>query len=126
MAHLSILSTKYSYASLTELQEYLRTMSIKRGFTKESAQNTLLVMLEEVGELAKAIRKHSGIGIDHQRLDSYGNLKHEMADVLICLLILANKCDVNIFDAFHDKEKINSQRTWSTATKVAKSTNPPI
>jgi len=102
-------------SSLDQLQEYLRLMTIKRGFSKESAQDTLLVMVEEVGELAKALRKMNGIGIDRQRLSEYGNLKHEMADVLICLLILANKCEINLFEAFHEKEKINNKRTWTNA-----------
>lgn len=102
-------------ASLNQLQEYLRNMMIKRGFSKESPQDTLLVLVEEVGELAKALRKASGIGIDHKRLAEYGNLHHEMADVLICLLILANKCNINLFDAFYEKEQINSTRVWQTA-----------
>jgi NTP pyrophosphatase (non-canonical NTP hydrolase) len=71
-------------------------------------------MLEECGELAKALRKHVGLKIDHKRLDSYGNLSHEMADVLICLIILANKCNIDLYDALQQKEAINKQRLWQT------------
>jgi len=104
-------------ATLDQLQEYLRLMAIERGFTKQTAQDTLLVLVEEVGELAKALRKSNGIGIDPKRLNEYGDLKHEMADVLICLLILANKCNVNLFEAFHEKEQINCQRVWTPLKK---------
>ncbi len=107
-------------SSIDQLQEYLSAMMIKRGFTKESAQDTLLVMVEEVGELAKALRKMNGIGIDPKRITEYGNLKHEMADVLICLLILANRCNINLFDAFYEKEQINSNRVWQTAAAIEK------
>lgn len=104
--------------SLEQLQEYFRLMMIKRGFSKESAQDTLLVMVEEVGELAKALRKVSGIGIDNKRLAEYGNLQHEMADVLICLLILANKCNINLIQALQEKEKINCGRIWVRSENI--------
>lgn len=100
--------------SLNDIQNYLRLMSQKRGFDKETPQDTLLVMLEECGELAKALRKHIGLKVDHKRLESYGQLSHEMADVLICLIILANKCNIDLYEALEQKEAINKQRIWQT------------
>lgn len=99
--------------TLAQIQDYMRIMAEHRGFTQEPPSATMLILLEEVGELAKALRKHSGLKIDQSRTSSYGNLTHEMADVLICLLILANKCNVNLFEALYEKEQLNSQRTWS-------------
>jgi NTP pyrophosphatase (non-canonical NTP hydrolase) len=104
-------------SSLEELQAYILSMAELRGFNEQPPRDTLLVMLEEVGELAKAVRKMSGIGVDHTRLAEYGNLKHEMADVFICLLILANKCKVNLFEAFCEKESINCKRVWKKNTQ---------
>lgn len=98
--------------SLNEIQDYLCLMAQQRGFDKETAQDTLLVMLEECGELAKALRKHIGLKVDHKRLESYGQLSHEMADVLICLIILANKCNIDLYEALEQKEAINKQRSW--------------
>lgn len=109
--HVETLSTEMT---LDQIQLYMRTMAKYRGFTDDPASATMLLILEEVGELAKALRKQTGLKIDHSRLDSYGNIAHEMADVFICLLMLANKCDINLFDALHEKEKINKSRTWST------------
>jgi len=37
-----------------------------------------------------------------------------MADVLICLIILANKCNIDLYDALQQKEAINKQRLWQT------------
>lgn len=103
--------------SLNQIQNYMNAMAQHRGFTNQTARDTLLVMIEECGELAKAIRKYSGIGIDHTRSQEYGNLAHEMADVLICLLMLANKCNVNLYQALEQKEQINQQRVWQVAQK---------
>jgi NTP pyrophosphatase (non-canonical NTP hydrolase) len=101
--------------SLSEIQNYMQVMAEQRGFSPSSTA-TMLILLEEVGELAKALRKHTGLKIDHARLSSYGNLSHEMADVLICLMMLANKCNVNLCEALAEKETINRQRTWSAET----------
>lgn len=104
--------------SLEEIQDYMKQVTTLRGFDQQTAQETMLVMTEEFGELAKALRKHSGIKVDHTRLASYGNLKHEMADVLICLLILANKCNVDMFQALQEKELINAGRQWRVAAQI--------
>lgn len=43
--------------SLKEIQEYIRRVIKIRGFADESAEQKMLMLIEEVGELAKAIRK---------------------------------------------------------------------
>lgn len=103
--------------TLDNIQTYMQRMAENRGFTQETTRETMLILLEEVGELAKALRKQSGMKIDHAKLSAYGNLAHEMADVFICLLVLANKCNVNLFDALYEKEQINSQRSWTEQSK---------
>lgn len=72
----------------------------------------MLLLTEEVGELAKAIRKFSGLKIDESRAKSYPSLKHELADVLFYTLDLANTLDVSLFEAFCEKEQLNHKRTW--------------
>jgi NTP pyrophosphatase (non-canonical NTP hydrolase) len=106
--------------TLDDIQVYMKKMAEIRGFSQETAPQTMLVLLEEVGELAKAIRKNSGIKIDHTRIHNYDTVANEMADVCICLFMLANTCNINLFNALFEKELINSQRTWSTC---AESTN---
>jgi NTP pyrophosphatase (non-canonical NTP hydrolase) len=102
-----------SIMTLEQIQSYMLLMAEKRGFTQDPAIVSMLILTEEIGELAKALRKHTGIKIDHKRLASYGNLSHEMADVFICLVMLANKCNINLFDALKAKEEINNTRMWS-------------
>ncbi len=115
-----LIETLEEHMSLAQLQNYMRRMTKERGFLQESPRDTLLLMVEEVGELARALRKHIGIGVDCAKVSSYGELEHELADVLIVLLVLANSCHVELFDALYEKERINSTRTWRVAGSCAK------
>ena len=69
-------------------------------------------LTEEVGELAKEIRKNEkNMEIDkNKEYDS--SLKDELADVFIYLLAIANKYEIDLFTAFKDKERINLDRFW--------------
>lgn len=43
--------------SLREVQKYIKNINEIRGFDKQEVTKTMLLLTEEVGELAKAIRK---------------------------------------------------------------------
>lgn len=101
--------------SLSHLQNYMEHMVKQRGFEDESARDTMLLMVEEVGELAKAIRKISGIKIEEKSTEHYANVQDELADVLIYLLVLANRSNINLFDALKQKETKNASRVWKKA-----------
>src|SRR5207237_6134300 len=45
-------------------QKYYARAAVRRGYEKESAQDTLLLMLEEFGELARALRKRQKLRRD--------------------------------------------------------------
>ena len=66
-------------ASLAEWQTYVQQKIEERGFADETTQQKFLLLVEEVGELAKALRPHEGIKTsdDSSKLE----VKHEMADV---------------------------------------------
>ena len=49
--------------SLKELQAYIGAVIKQRGFDNESPRDIVLLMVEEVGELAKALRKFIGLKI---------------------------------------------------------------
>ena len=46
-------------SSVQELQEYVKQMIITRGFQDEDIKDLMILLTEETGELAKAIRKTS-------------------------------------------------------------------
>ena len=95
---------------LSELQKYYKQKAEERGFGDETAQNTLLLMTEELGELARAVRKHAGIKIDDK--SKVYAIEEELADLQIYLLHLSNILGINLEEAFWKKEDENNKRTW--------------
>lgn len=105
MAHLQAEPT------LRVLQDYLASVCQERGWTKDSPSEKFVLFVEEVGELAKAIRKESGLYNEAAKTHIF-SLEEEFADVLSYLLDLANCYRVDLEAAFRAKEKINETRTW--------------
>lgn len=98
--------------SLKGVQAYVKKVLSIRGFDDESERDIMLLMVEEVGELAKALRKKTGLKIDKSKLDSYGDISEEIADVFIYLVDLANNLNIDILEAFKAKEEKNLKRFW--------------
>lgn len=71
----------------------------------------MLMLTEEVGELAKAVRQHIGMGFS--ATTSKNETADELADVLIITLGLASTLDMDIFEALEKKEAKNAKRKWS-------------
>lgn len=109
----SPLETINPRSSVALLQQYIHEMVVRRGFDKETPRDVLLLMVEEVGELAKAVRKYSGLKSDEERKGRYPKLEGELADVFIYLLDLANLLEISLFHALHEKEQENEKRSWS-------------
>lgn len=105
MAHLPAEPT------LRVLQDYLAEVCRERGWTKDSPSEKFVLFVEEVGELAKAIRKRTGLYHEAAKTDTFA-LEEEFADVLSYLLDLANCYGVDLEAAFRAKEKINDTRIW--------------
>lgn len=98
--------------TLADIQQYVIAMEQERGFTQQGVVEQTLLLVEEVGELCKVIRKHhTSLGIDTGKeydFDTAG----EVADVLIMLNAVANRLGVDIERALRDKEEQNKKRTW--------------
>jgi NTP pyrophosphatase (non-canonical NTP hydrolase) len=93
------------------LQEYYAEQSRKRGFDNETTEQIFVLLVEEVGELAKAIR--SMIGLSVQSDDATRkSVKLELADCFIYLLHMANKLRIDLYDAFREKERLNAEKRW--------------
>lgn len=96
--------------SLQELQKYIWQMNKDRGFNTSDPGKKLIMLMEEVGELAKAVRKIAGLKFTDTTLQT--DVKDELADVQIVLLGLASLLGVDMFDAVLKKETKNRQREW--------------
>lgn len=85
------------------LQEYIK------GFDHQPDKKNdyFLKLIEEVGELADALRKN-------KRLNQTGNIKgtveEEMYDILYYISALANIYEVDLEQCFHLKEEINREK----------------
>lgn len=97
--------------TLRTLQDYLALICQERGWTKDTPAEKFVLFVEEVGELAKAIRKHTGLYEERQKQRTF-SLEEEFADVFSYLLDLANCYGVDLEEAFRAKEKVNETRVW--------------
>ena len=96
--------------TIQDFQKYVKEMKAERGFKVEPIYECCL-LAEEVGELISAIRKNTkGGSIGSGSV--VGNVKLELADVLIYVCSLANIHGIDLEEAFREKEEINKQRTW--------------
>ncbi|HET8690243.1 MAG TPA: MazG nucleotide pyrophosphohydrolase domain-containing protein [Candidatus Saccharimonadales bacterium] len=99
--------------TLTELQKHLDETCRANGWDKRSVAECFLLFSEEIGELAHAIRKETGLKGEAKPANSKDNLRHEFADALNYLMELANRFDIDLTEAYFEKHDINRQRTWN-------------
>lgn len=93
---------------LDRLQRYYKAAAARRGWSGESARETVLLLLEELGELARATRKLEGIA-RHQS-DAELDVAAEIADIQLYLVHLANSLNLDLGGAVTDKERVNAKR----------------
>ncbi len=102
---------------LAGLQDYYGRVAQRRGWHEESARDTLLMLTEELGELAREVRRETGLA----RSGGYGKsrLGHEIADVQLYLVHLANVMGVDLAAAVTEKERVNGQRHRDSSASAA-------
>ena len=96
--------------SLRELQAYIWQINKERGFNIEDPSKKQVMLMEEVGELAKATRQ--AVGMKFTDTTKHTELAEELADVQIVLLSIASIFKIDMTDAVIAKETKNRQRTW--------------
>ncbi len=101
-------------SSLKEVQNYVNQVNEIRGFNSQEITKTMLLLTEEIGELAKAIRKEAtDMSIDINKQYNYDTIESEVSDVFYVLSCVCNKLDIDIFSALKAKEIKNIYRTYS-------------
>jgi NTP pyrophosphatase (non-canonical NTP hydrolase) len=94
--------------ALAAFQNYYRRVASQRGYKLEGPKDCLLLMVEEVGELAREIRKT-------ERLVRHGpatqsSEQRELADIFLYVVHMANILDLDLSKIVQEKELINLQR----------------
>jgi NTP pyrophosphatase (non-canonical NTP hydrolase) len=108
-----LLKTLHPDISFRDVQKYIGEVLRLRGMDNQPVQAALLLLMEEAGELAKAVRKSTpGMSMDKERVDSYSTAPAELADIFIILAGIANILGIDLLDALVAKEKINCARDW--------------
>lgn len=99
--------------SLREVQQYIKTVNTIRGFEDQPIELTMLLLTEEIGELAKSIRKNAtNMSTDVNKQYSYDSIESEVSDCLYVLASVCNKLDIDMFKCLKEKEKENIHRVW--------------
>lgn len=98
-------------SSLEDVQVYINKMIEERGFDKETPQDVMLLLTEEIGELAKEIRKTTQIKTDISRTRE-NDVSGEIADVFMYILSMCRVMKIDLLEALKEKEERNLKRTW--------------
>lgn len=94
--------------ALAAFQHYYRRVAQQRGYKSESPKDCLLLMVEEVGELAREIRRRERLVRHGPSSDS--NESKELADIFLYVVHMANVLEVDLSKVVQEKELINLQR----------------
>ena len=97
--------------TLNDFQNYVLQMKNERGFNTTDKFYECCLLAEECGELIAAIRKNNKSG-SIASVSKAGSIAEELADVFIYLCSLANMHNIDLEQAFRDKEDKNKLRTW--------------
>jgi len=96
------------HPTLPDYQRYLKQAVIDGGFEDETVSDLFLLLMEECGEFAKAVRKTTGLKTGAHS-NTY-NPAHEAADVFIYLAEICNALGIDLEQAFREKDEINQKR----------------
>lgn len=108
--------------TLPALQKHIDEVCQYFGWQGGSNEKVFLLFAEEVGELAKAIRKAMNmdieVGKEQTQAEVQANLNEEFADCLNYLMDLANRFNVDLEQAYVDKTEQNYRRSWASSNKA--------
>lgn len=108
LKRLRTLSVPPPAPAIRSFQRYYQEAAVARGYEKETADNCLLLMLEEFGELARALRKRANLTRESGREPEDPAL--ELADIFIYIVHLANLLNLDLGDVVQKKELLNIER----------------
>ena len=103
-------------AGVRPLQNYYDRASSDRGWDHEGPLESMVLLTEEIGELARAVRVTAGLARNRGEVLDVGG---ELADVQLYIVHLANALGVDLAAAVTRKEETNAGRFGLQAVKTA-------
>lgn len=104
--------------TLIDLQNHIKKIGEDRGWDKNNYLEIFLLLSEEFGELAKAVRNFAGLYTEENKENKKFKLEEEFADVLNYLFDLANCFNIDLEEAFRKKDAINAKRVWTQKNNI--------
>ena len=102
--------------SVKSLQKYVSDKIIERGFEDETVQESLLLLVEEVGELVKAARKATGMNVS--KYSKEYDMGQEIADVINLIFAVGIKAGIDIEKEFIKKNNEVDKRFYKRMNKI--------
>lgn len=102
-------------ATLADAQTFIHDLETFHGWLEVDLVHNVFLMVEEVGELAKALRKYEKIfdeGDPAPREAARAHVGEEIVDVLNYLLAIANRLGLDVDTCFREKNARNLTRRW--------------
>lgn len=96
--------------SLKKLQDYLH----EKDFQPNLKKDYFLKLAEEVGEVARAMRKEA---VASSTAELKGSVQEELCDVLYYTVCLANLYEMDLSEWFVAKERLNDAKYGNTFSK---------
>lgn len=95
-------------SAVKKISNFVKSYSRLKGYNQEPLEQKFLMLTEELGEFAKAVRKSIGIKIGSHSQDSRAG--EEAADVLYLLVDICNNLNLDLEKEFFKKMEIVKQR----------------
>ena len=100
--------------TISDIQGFVLERCQQRGWTDRTDVERVMMLAEEVGEVAKEVRKHTG-KFGYDKPPNPGALASELVDVLNWVVDIANNNDIDLEKAFRAKWDHTDRRTWDIA-----------
>lgn len=103
---------KVPLGTLGDYQAFVKDFCDQKGWDKRTPTEKMLFLTEEVGELAKEIRKQAGT-YGYKKPETTIELSEELIDVLNYVIDIANMFEIDLEEAFRHKWSKNLKRSWA-------------
>lgn len=104
----------YDPKTLYELQKYVTEAEIRKGHIGDDIKTKCFLLMEEIGEMVKAVRIFLGMKI-HTKTEKF-NLEDELADVLFYVIAIANRAGVDLTRALLNKIAKDESKVYKNAS----------
>lgn len=107
------------HATMRDYQKYVHELEAHHGWLDVDLVHNCFLMGEEVGELFKAVRKVERFYLEDvkaepsaEREAARAHVGEEIVDVFNYLMAIANRLDIDVEEAFVQKNETNQKRSW--------------